>query len=251
MSDLYKTGETSATIAKKSGLPIKRVRLILKAEGIDLKAGWEYLKVNTQNDNYFECIDSADKAYFLGLLYSDGNVYLKRNRVQLTLHNDDVEIMGKFAIAMGYSGPFYNDRGKYTKMIICSKKMVQDLIKLGCGSKKSLTLTFPNSQQVPSSLLSHFLRGYFDGDGCVYIQDKKFAAASFTCTSMFASGIAELLSEYGIATSKFYKRYKVENSAGEIKIQRRSTVEFYIYLYRDSNGLFLSRKYDKFKSVLV
>ena len=39
-----------------------------------------------------------------------------------------------------------------------SKKSYTDLINKGCGINKSLILKFP---------VSHFIRGYFDGDGCV------------------------------------------------------------------------------------
>lgn len=246
---LYKNGTKSNEIAKQSGLPIKRVRVILQSEGIQLKSGWEYLKVNNQNDDYFESIDSADKAYFLGLLYADGNVYLKRNRVQITLQNEDIEILIKFANAIGYTGPFYNDRKKYTKMIICSKKMVQDLIRVGCIPKKSLILQFPTQEQVPEQLIGHFIRGYFDGDGSVYLQDGKFPAASFTSTESFISTLTVILKSKGVDLTNFSKRYKnIENSAGSVVVQRRSNKAFFNFLYQDTDGLFLKRKYEKFKT---
>lgn len=48
-----------------------------------------------------------------------------------------------------------------------SKKSYTDLINKGCGINKSLILKFPDETQVPQNLISHFIRGYFDGDGCV------------------------------------------------------------------------------------
>lgn len=49
--------------------------------------------------------------------------------------------------------------------------MVNDLEKLGCVSNKSLILKFPTKEQVPENLTSHFLRGYFDGDGSVFLSE--------------------------------------------------------------------------------
>ena len=51
---------------------------------------------------------------------------------------------------------------------IRDKKMVDDLNKLGCVNNKSLILTFPSEDQVPVKYLSHFIRGYFDGDGSLH-----------------------------------------------------------------------------------
>ncbi len=49
------------------------------------------------NENYFETIDSEDKAYFLGFIFADGCVTndSKKYRYQLTLklHSKDVGIL--------------------------------------------------------------------------------------------------------------------------------------------------------------
>jgi intein/homing endonuclease len=45
------------------------------------------------------------------------------------------------------------------------KKLHDDLVKHGCVEKKSLILQFP--KDLSQELISHFVRGYFDGDGCI------------------------------------------------------------------------------------
>ena len=61
------------------------------------------------------------------------------------------------------------------KFICClnfrSKILVEDLIKWGCNPNKSLILTFPKF--ISENLLNHFIRGYFDGDGCVWNGKRK------------------------------------------------------------------------------
>lgn len=66
--------------------------------------------------------------------------------------------------------------------------MHSDLIKLGCFPKKSLKLKFPTEEQVPNYLINHFMRGYFDGDGNIYIsEDKKKFRFSILGTKNFTS----------------------------------------------------------------
>lgn len=196
------------------------------------------------NDDYFSIIDTEQKAYFLGLLFADGNVYMKRNRVQLTLSNEDAYIIKKLAQCVNYQGKLYIDRGKYTKLILNSKKMCDDLIKLGCTPNKSLTLTFP-IDSVPKELLNHFIRGYFDGDGHIS-RDKKlvndYYHINITSTESFLMTLKNILAENNIIVGTLYKRYKdKEISAHTFYVKNKSAIEFVNYIYKDAS-LFLSRK---------
>jgi len=200
-------------------------------------------RVNNFDDDYFEKIDSEDKAYFLGLLFADGNVYLKRNRVQLTLANEDSYIIDKLAECIDYHGKIYSDRRLYAKIILPSKKMCQDLISLGCTSKKSLTLKFPDGLE--EKLLHHFIRGYFDGDGHVS-KDKKltnpYYHINITSSEAFTKRLKEILSDKGIETGKMYKRYKDKpDSAYTVYVRNKSAEDFFSYIYADAT-LFLNRK---------
>ena len=58
-------------------------------------------------------------------------------------------------------------------MSIRNDRLYEDLRKFGLKRRKSLTLKF--STHIKDQHLSHFIRGYFDGDGCIsrYI-DKTF-----------------------------------------------------------------------------
>lgn len=60
------------------------------------------------------------------------------------------------------------DRGDLCRMSFDNKHMVDVLTNYGCIPKKSLTLTFPDKNVFKDkSLIRHFIRGYFDGDGCI------------------------------------------------------------------------------------
>ena len=54
------------------------------------------------------------------------------------------------------------------KLSIAYAKLSDDAYKLGVVYNKSLVLTFPTFDIVPEKYMNHFIRGYFDGDGCVW-----------------------------------------------------------------------------------
>lgn len=265
---LYKSGISCKQIAKEVGSYPKAVSTVLKENNITIKKGPEYLRQNERDENYFHKIDTPDKAYFLGLLYADGNIYLKRNRVQITLWNEDVYILEKMANAIKYTGKMYIDRIKYTKLIIDSKIMVNDLINKGCIPNKSLILKFPTEEQVPAELQRHFIRGYFDGDGCISTSrkqlnkisvrrgaisyNKQHLSCNITSTKEFINSLSEILNNNYIYTGEFIKRYpKKELSAGTCYISRAADIEkFYKYIYEDCNDIYLLRKKDKFEEII-
>ena len=52
------------------------------------------------------------------------------------------------------------------RLQIGSKEMFNDLYALGMRQNKTKSLTVPN---VPNKFFCHFIRGYFDGDGNVWV----------------------------------------------------------------------------------
>ena len=114
----------------------------------------------------FEKIDTEEKAYWLGFLYADGCVGSKEDKIELGLAEKDLKHIEKFRDFMGINNKIsYRKDTKSYRISFRSQKCKLDLINKGCVPKKSLILTFPNEEQVPSNLLRHFIRGYFDGDG--------------------------------------------------------------------------------------
>lgn len=165
---------TVQDIGKRVYLCDKTVSGYLKKEGI--KIGRHTYRFY---DDYFEIIDSEDKAYHLGLMYADGNVNSKRGVVSIKLSEKDEQTLIEFSKRIGSKKPLYVRKAgiiagtsyvgkKQYKMELVSDKLKEDLIKLGCVPNKSLILKFPTEEQVPREYMSHFIRGYFDGDGCIY-----------------------------------------------------------------------------------
>lgn len=120
--------------------------------------------------NELQQIDTQEKAYLLGLFYSDGYVCSSNNNCGITLHKQDLELLQRIILLF----PFFKLRKPHLKAykIDCtSKKLKEHLILNGVLPLKSSVnkdrLTLKNLSPL---LYSHFIRGYFDGDGSVYSQ---------------------------------------------------------------------------------
>lgn len=128
--------------------------------------------------NFFSEIKTELQAYLLGFIFSDGSIDLKRNTLSIHINEKDSEIFELFKIISpdAYIQQLEGTeskvliRGKSVKnegsirLAISSKILIENLISLGvCENKTYQQLSIPN---MDDSLIKHFIRGYFDGDGC-------------------------------------------------------------------------------------
>lgn len=131
------------------------------------------------NETFFSRIDTENKAYILGFLYADGHNNLKKGRFTIALQARDRDILVQMRTAMNSKHPIHirtymrkdgysvATKGMKTSayLEISSRQMCDDLNRLGCGQKKTARIRFP--KWIRKSLIRHFMRGLFDGDGCI------------------------------------------------------------------------------------
>jgi hypothetical protein len=120
------------------------------------------------NHNAFATI-TPESAYWAGFLAADGNLRISSSgckQVRLYLKKSDATHLEKFKRFLNSKhkvslSPTY-DRCSFE---FVSEKMYDDLIRLyNITPNKSLTYVFPN---IPEEFMPHFIRGVFDGDGCI------------------------------------------------------------------------------------
>ena len=133
------------------------------------------MKRKNYDESFFEKVDSIEKAYFLGLIYSDGCLVYNPEKylykIYLKLHSKDKEILIRFIESIqGEMKIWDNKRRDMCEVSVSGKKIIMDLNKLGVHPNKTFTLTYP---KIDENLERHFLRGYFDGDGCIRINTDK------------------------------------------------------------------------------
>lgn len=221
-----------------------------------------YARKYTLNELFFQEIDNEAKAYFLGLLYADGYNDSKRSRVVLSLLDIDKEIIEIFKKEIQYDGPIsFSNRKKKNpiwnnaySISVCSNRLCKDLINLGCFNKKTLILNFPTNEQVPNHLLRHFIRGYFDGDGCVGLYAKrKSSSISIVSTLNFCLRLKEIiinnLDIKPLISSPKHCLLRNNNITKNLNFGGNVQVKNFLdWIYKDST-VFLKRKYLKYKEL--
>lgn len=210
------------------------------------------------NVNYFKNIDSEDKAYFLGLLLADGCI--SNYAIKLRLQENDKYIIDTFKKCIESNHSLYYISPK--KVILNNKvikssgqwnfsinrvEIIEDLIKLGIFKNK--TYKEYSIPKIEESLIRHFLRGYFDGDGCVsLLKDNRLRSQFIGCKTIIKE-IEEIFKKLNIIYTKEIKQYSIIIYV--LKINRTlDNQKLYRYLYHDSN-FYLYRKKDIFEKFYI
>lgn len=259
---LYKKGLSMREVAKQLNVCTSTVKNVLDYYNVDKRPphmkghskGTSKNRKHFFNLDSFEKIDTEAKAYWLGFLYADGYVSF-RGVISLSLQEQDKNHLEKFKSFVNANdiNLKYKKSSKSYSIDLCSVKMSDDLINLGCKQKKSFTLEFPTEEQVPKHLIHHFMRGYFDGDGCIYISKNKYGV----CFSVL--GTPKFLDKYeqyllnGIGRNKPTKRTHESHWNDETECinygGKQQVIKIFHYLYKDAT-IYLDRKFDKFNKLL-
>ncbi len=183
----YSSGVKVTDIAKEYNVPIETIYYILKTSNIP--RDHIYINANLRRD-YFHEIDSYDKAYFLGLMITDGCV-LEDNSVSITLKESDSDILEVFRDKIGNENPLYiNDRRRhnsYEREAIFkfkSKQTQVDLARYGVVYRKTFITFFPFLLGHPD-MMRHMIRGLIDGDGWVSYKSHSMGICSASYEFIF------------------------------------------------------------------
>ena len=248
-----------SSLADKYGINRKTIIKYLKERNIEI--------TNTHNktpfnENFFDIIDTEEKAYWLGFLYADGFITSKDNKIGLSLSIKDIDHLAKYNKSLNYSKGMniqishqfgtkdtYNKNGEIIKMcntVITNKHMWDALNQKGCVPNKSLILNFPEESIFSSKeLIKHFIRGYVDGDGTLGVyphsktNPKLEASLLIIGTKPFLEGIQKYLNIQGFLMQK-PNCNKLTYRLGYSTSKAEKVADI---LYKDAS-IYLDRKYN-------
>lgn len=195
------------------------------------------------DETYFNSIDSEEKAYWLGFLYADGNVY--KTQMTLKLQRRDRIHLENFRKVLKSEHPIHDGASKdghlFSSFFIGSKKIVHSLQKHGMIPKKTFILKFP---RIDKYLYPHFIRGYFDADGCISVRNigKGKTWSIFSVSIGFIDELKKALSE---SLKIKIRSHKQGNGIVLCGSSKESVNLFCNYIYKDAT-IFLNRKREKF-----
>lgn len=216
------------------------------------------------NEQSFDTIDTEEKAYWLGFIYADGSIGSNKNTVELQLSSKDKEHLRKFSRFMKYNGEIKNKLNKKDKnediyyescrVALTNKHLWDTLNAKGCTPRKSLTLKFPDiSIFKDATLIRHFIRGYFDGDGSLGIYDNKVDNTYIYhnhCHLKFlgTENMLENIAKYIGISKKVCIQSPSSKTKNNIYVLQYATKEAFLvsfYMYYNVS-IYLDRKYVKY-----
>lgn len=228
---------------------------------IDIKINRLGLKKSpyTYNHDFFEHIDTEEKAYWLGFFFADGcvSVNSKSNsgECSIKLYKGDYRHLQKFNKSLNGNIPVtfnervcsFNDKLQESCSIRCySIKMANDLISHGCIPNKTYYIKMP---KISKLLINHFIRGFFDGDGCICLNSniRKDLQINFCSASeAFLTELRHVLYEHGINS---YITDEKDRNTFRLYVKGLQNVNnMWIFMFDDAT-VFLDRKYTKKKNL--
>lgn len=256
----YNNKPSLAKLSKKYNIGSKTISDRLKLLGYKIINHWNKIKFD---EHIFDSIDTEEKAYWLGFIFADGyvsgfNIEGKNNYYfEIALKGSDKKHLDKFNKftkhedinhvkvnkAECFNTGTVHDRCRWG---VCNKHLWRVLNSYGCVPSKSLILRFPSLSIFKDiSLIKHFIRGYWDGDGCLSYSNKEHTRA---CISIL--GTEEFLTEIknNLPLKNNYILYNNSNNkiTKGFQISGKHAFEICYYLYENAT-IYLDRKYEKYK----
>lgn len=194
---------------------------------------------------------TEESCYWGGFLAADGCVDTK-NRVRLMLKHEDIGHLVKFSNFLSSTYKIQENTSKYNRCALefTSKEVCADLNKyFSIVPNKTSILRPPN---ISVSLLPHFIRGYFDGDGSLMETFNNKNSKTTSIIATFCSGsidftnwIESLLNSLDITFST-----QVFENKAQIKLNTLQAEKLCHYMY-DTATVYLDRKYELFQKLVL
>lgn len=257
--NMYKNGKSTVYIGEQYSVGHKVIAKVLDLYGIQRVGNGQ--RKYSLDEEYFDEINTPNKAYILGFLYADGSNYTPKQTVSISLEEKDKYILDRMCEELKYNKPLdyldysnKNDFGYHYsnqyRLSIFSKHISDTLSEKGVVKNKSLILKFPTC--IRSDLLKFFVLGYFDGDGSFcphYTKKGKFQPLiTFTSTESFCIDLQNYLrKELSIPCGNIYDASCHNGITKVLSFSGVKQVKIFLdWLYTDAD-MYLKRKYEKYK----
>jgi len=192
------------------------------------------------DETFFQKIDSEEKAYWLGFIYADGCIS-DSNRFELSLALKDYSHLIKLGKLLNKEITKDNFR---CRLSINNKTFGESLKNYGVIPRKSLILKFPKT--ILPEFISSFIRGYFDGDGCIYYGKKDLTSSSQAVSLIGTGDMLTTILKYTKIVVKLSHDARHHKDCYFIRIGKtKDIIKFLDYLYKDAE-VYLDRKYEKY-----
>lgn len=222
-----------------------------------IKNDKNYQKDITYDKNFFDSIDTEEKAYWLGFIMADGYTKLDKNNnpTQMTIEisKKDINLLDAFKKSIK-SNYIIRERSRKTctgkisetcSITISSHHLTKQLISYGVVPNKTY-IGFINEEIFNDNedLIFHYLRGYSDGDGTINKRKGNYVFKLVIKSKSILNTITNWIKKYCNIDPKI----TVWEDAYRLSIQNKK--DYFIFLeklYKNAN-IYLDRKYQNYLS---
>lgn len=196
---------------------------------------------------------SPELAYAVGLLATDGNLSKDGRHIDFT--SKDLLQIRNFKKCLGLSNKIgrksraSDKQKKYFRLQFGDKLFYKWLMDLGMMPNKSKIMGRLN---VPDKYFFDFLRGCFDGDGCINgYQDPRWPTSYMFYLRFMSASLKYLkwLDETVLRLCKAQGRIKSSTRQYELVFAKKASRLVFKEMFRNKNGFFLKRKFLKAKGI--
>lgn len=265
--NLVNEGKTVSEIAKQLGKNMSSISSVVKRFNLSPKKAYE----NTVRNDFFDTIDTEEKAYLLGFFIADGCINKtttrSKGRFSINQSEDDKEIVkaykeylqvpSEIQLLNNQSGVKHRKtqwRIRWTS--IHMMETMETIYNIHSHKTTDTEFEFP-IKLIPENLQRHFVRGFIDGDGYMGDNGKihNFSVSIIGVSEKFITMIGDLVSS---ATGMTYKLYKTKEKTIDYlslrwysnrtdKLEKITKLKDYLY---NNATIFLHRKREKIEDYI-
>lgn len=261
---LIDEGLAISEISKKLNRPISSISSVIKRFN---KAPKKNLNNNPVNHNYFDKIDTENKAYFLGFIIADGSISDKprsngrfsiliteEDSYILKILKEDLNIQTDIKIKNYTAGA--KNRKPEALIRWTSRHMLETLKSYNILPNKTYNTAFKfNFDIIPETYLGAFIRGFIDGDGSFESRGGVFTPSIIGTSLAWLIQVGDIISKntgliykYRTITGKTTDYYTLRwSSSNKNKPEKIEKLHNFLYI---GATIFLKRKKDKIESYL-
>ena len=200
-------------------------------------------------------------AYVLGFIYADGIIYPSARGKYLVITSTDQFIVRRIKKWLASKHKIVRTKSTWPNgkdrfvLRVGNKAIYNSLSEVGLISSKSLIVRMPD---VPKSYFKDFVRGYFDGDGCVYLERSKGKGGKLIIRKLsviFTSGSREFLNDLlldlkenlDLRQTKIYKGCR----SFQLRFFTSDSIKILELMYNNTpRELYFERKFEVFTKYL-
>ena len=249
----YLEGNSIAATGRKFNLTPYKTKKTLIENNIQIRTRHEQTILENMkrgkaiNHNYFDVL-TLENVYYLGFLAADGTVRPHRNEIKVGLSSIDKDFLIEFKNNLKSEREikdYITANGfEVSELLFSSQKIKEELSKYSIvPNKTELGISFKN---IPEKFRLAFIKGFFDGDGCIRMslskgKYKRYEAKFTTGSKIWAKRIQTFLEREGIDS-----KIKQKKNAFDVIILNKANLQlFYKKLYCNNTSK-LDYKYNQF-----